>query len=75
MQFLCIKDLFNLVDDVFYSYELGFTNEDKESYAFVLEKLNVKSEKILHIRNTLKSDYLKFFENGWDALYLGKCDK
>ena len=64
MQFLCIKDLFNLVDDVFYSYELGFTNEDKESYAFVLEKLNVKSEKILHIGNTLKSDYLKSFENG-----------
>lgn len=75
MRFLCIKDLFNLVDDVFYSYELGFTNEDKESYAFVLEKLNVKSEKILHIRNTLKSDYLKSFENWWDALYLGKCDK
>ena len=37
MQFLCIKDLFNLVDDVFYSYELGFTKDDKESYAFVLE--------------------------------------
>lgn len=64
MQFLCIKDLFNLVDDVFYSYELGFTNEDKESYAFVLKKLNIKSEEILHIGNTLKSDYFKPFENG-----------
>ena len=49
MQFLCIKDLFNLVDDVFYSYELGFTKDDKESYAFVLEKLNVKSKEILQI--------------------------
>ena len=65
MQFLCIKDLFNLVDDVFYSYELSFTKDDKESYAFVLEKLNVKSEKILHIGNTLKSDYFKPFKNEW----------
>lgn len=65
MQFLCIKDLFNLVDDVFYSYELGFTKDDKESYAFVLEKLNVKLEEILHIGNTLKSDYFKPFENEW----------
>lgn len=65
MQFFCIKDLFNLVDDVFYSYELGFTNEDKESYAFVLEKLNAKLEKILHIGNNLKSDYFKPFENEW----------
>lgn len=38
-----IKDLFNLVDDVFYSYELGFTKDDKESYNLILEKLNVKS--------------------------------
>ena len=65
MQFLCIKDLFNLVDDVFYSYELGFIQDDKESYAFVLEKLNVKLEKMLHIRNTLKSDYFKLFQNEW----------
>ena len=65
MQFLCIKDLFNLVDDVFYSYELGFIKDDKESYAFVLEKLNVKYEEILHIGNTLKSDYFKLFENEW----------
>lgn len=75
MQFLCIKDSFNLADDVFYSYELGFRKKDKESYAFVLEKLNVKSEEILHIGNTLKGDYFKPFENGWNALYLGKCDK
>lgn len=47
---------------MFYSYELGFTKDDKESYAFVLEKLNVKSEEILHIGNTLKSDYFKPFE-------------
>jgi len=53
------------VDDVFYSYELGFIKDDKESYAFVLEKLNVKLEKMLHIRNTLKSDYFKPFENEW----------
>ena len=64
MQFLCIKDSFNLADDVFYSYELGFRKKDKESYAFVLEKLNVKSEEILHIGNTLKGDYFKPFENG-----------
>lgn len=48
---------------MFYSYELSFTKDDKESYAFVLEKLNVKSEKILHIGNTLKSDYFKPFKN------------
>ena len=69
-----IKDLLSLVDDVFYSYDLGFTKDDKESYASVLEKLNVKPKEILHIGDTLKSDYFKPLENGWNALYLGKCE-
>ena len=44
---------------------LGFIKDDKECYAFVLEKLNAKLEKILHIGNNLKSDYFKPFENEW----------
>ena len=48
----------------FIHMNLGFIKDDKESYAFALEKLNVKLEEILHIGNTLKSDYFKPFENG-----------
>ena len=54
----------------FIHMNLGFIKDDKESYAFVLEKLNVKLEKILHIGNNLKSDYFKPFE--MDGF--GKCD-
>lgn len=69
-----IKEIYDLVDGVFYSYDIGYTKDDKESYQYVEKILNVKPAEILHIGDTLKSDYLKPVENGWNALLYGVSD-
>ena len=69
-----IKEIYDLVDGVFYSYDIGYTKDDKESYQYVEKTLNVKPTEILHIGDTLKSDYLKPVENGWNALLYGVSD-
>lgn len=69
-----IKEIYDLVDGVFYSYDIGYTKDDKESYQYVEKTLNVKPAEILHIGDTLKSDYLKPVENGWNALFYGVSD-
>lgn len=66
-----IKEIYGLVDNIFYSYDIGYTKDDKESYNYIENVLNIKSNEILHIGDTLKSDYLKPIENGWNALYYG----
>lgn len=66
-----IKEIYDLVDNIFYSYDIGYTKDDKESYKYIEKILNVKPNEILHIGDTLKSDYLKPIENGWNALYYG----
>lgn len=69
-----IKEIYDLVDGVFYSYDIGYTKDDKESYQYVEKTLNVKPAEILHIGDTLKSDYLKPVENCWNALFYGVSD-
>lgn len=69
-----IKEIYDLVDGVFYSYDIGYTKDDKESYQYVEKILNVKPTEVLHIGDTLKSDYLKPIENGWNALFYGVSD-
>ena len=61
-----------IVDEVFYSYDLGYNKNDNESYHLVEEKLGYKASEFLHIGDTLKSDYLKPIENGWNALFYGE---
>ena len=65
------RELLSYVDYVFYSYDLGYTKEDNEIYRIISSKINNKPEEILHIGDTLVSDYLKPKENGWQALYYG----
>lgn len=60
------------VDRVFYSYDLGYTKSDSEIYRIVENELDCQSGDILHIGDTLKSDYIKPRENGWDSIYYGK---
>lgn len=67
-----IKEIYDLVDGVFYSFDIGYTKDDKESYRYIEKILNVKPTEILHIGDTLKSDYIKPIENGWNAVYYGK---
>ncbi len=69
-----IKQINNLVDGVFYSYDIGFTKDDKESYDYIEKKLKVTPNEILHIGDTFKSDYVKPIENGWNALFYGNSD-
>lgn len=69
-----IHDIVNYIDDIFYSYDIGYTKDDKESYKYIEEKLNVKPSEILHIGDTLNSDYYMPKRNGWNALYYGKTD-
>lgn len=66
------KEVLNCVDDVFYSYELGFTKNDDEAYKIIEKKLNCFPEEFLHIGDNLKSDYLKPKENGWNAIFFGE---
>lgn len=69
-----VKDIYDLVDGVFYSFDIGYTKDDKESYQYVENVLNAKPNEILHIGDTLKSDYIKPIENGWNALFYGNSD-
>ena len=68
------KTLDGIVDDIFYSYDLGYTKSDKESYQIIENKLGCKPEEFLHIGDTLKSDYSKPIQYGWHAIYFGKSD-
>lgn len=69
-----IKEIYDLVDGVFYSFDIGYTKDDKESYKYIEKSLGVKSNEILHIGDTLKSDYIKPIENGWNALFYGNTE-
>ena len=69
-----IKKIYDLVDGVFYSFDIGYTKDDKESYRYIEKALNVKPNEIIHIGDTLKSDYIKPMENGWNALFYGNTD-
>lgn len=69
-----LKDIYELVDGIFYSFDIGYTKDDKECYCYIEEELNVKPSEILHIGDTLNSDYLKPRENGWNALFYGKTE-
>ena len=68
------KELLQFVDSIFYSYEIGYTKNEDESYKIVEEKLNIKPNEFLHIGDTLKSDYYCPIKNGWNALFYGDSE-
>lgn len=68
------NDLLYYIDKVYYSFDLGYTKNDKESYRYIESDLNYNSKEFLHIGDTLKADYFCPIENGWNALYYGKSD-
>ena len=65
------NDIKEIVDNIFYSYDLGYTKSDSESYKYIEKILGNKSNEFLHIGDTLSSDYLNPIKNGWNALYYG----
>ena len=66
------EDIIKNVDEIFYSYDLGYTKNDDEIYKIVENKIGCMSNEILHIGDTLSSDYRKPIKNGWDAIYYGE---
>lgn len=70
-----INEVLDYIDNIFYSYDIGYTKDDEESYKYIEKVMNVKPNEILHIGDTLKSDYYMPKKYGWNALYYGNCDK
>lgn len=59
-------------DEKFFSYELGYTKNENESYRIIEKKMKAKPDEFLHIGDNLKSDYSMPTKNGWHALHFGK---
>ena len=70
-----INEVLDYVDNIFYSYDIGYTKDDEESYKYIEKVMKVKPNEILHIGDTLKSDYYIPKKYGWNVLYYGKCDE
>ena len=68
------SDIFSIVDDVFYSFNIGYTKEESESYDYIEKKLGYNPNEFLHIGDTFFSDYICPQKNGWNALYYGSKD-
>ncbi len=68
------KEVIDICDGIFYSYELGYTKSDKKIYQIIENKLNCLPEEFLHIGDNLHSDYLMPIQNGWHALYYGEIN-
>ena len=61
------NELLKMLDGVYYSLDLGYTKSYEKLYEIIEKKLNVKKGEVLHIGDTLISDYFKVKENGWKA--------
>lgn len=69
-----IEEYKYLFDEVFYSFNIGYTKNEVESYEYIESKMNYQPGEFLHIGDTLISDYKCPKENGWNALYYGVCN-
>lgn len=69
------KNVIDLIDGVFYSYDLGYTKSDSEIYRYIENKFECLPNEMIHIGDTLTSDYKEPMNNGWNALYFGKTNQ
>ena len=70
-----INEVLDYIDNIFYSYDIGYTKDDEESYKYIEKVMEVKPNEVLHIGDTLKSDYYMPKKYGWNVLYYGNCDE
>ena len=49
-----INEVLDYIDNIFYSYDIGYTKDDEESYKYIEKVMKVKPNEILHIGDTLK---------------------
>ena len=68
------KELLKYIDEVFYSYEIGYTKNEKESYKIIEDKLNCNPDEFIHVGDNLKSDYYGPINNGWKAIFYGDIE-
>lgn len=66
-----LNELHGMIDYEFYSYNIGYTKNEKESYEIIENKLGYKANEFLHVGDNLNSDYYSPINNGWYALYYG----
>lgn len=65
------KDFFeklDLFDRIFYSYDIGYCKPDKRIFKYIEKIYGVESNEIIHIGDSLKSDYNASIKSGWKAL-------
>ena len=65
------KEILDNIDDTFYSYDYGCTKDEEKIYKLIEKKLKCKSGEILHIGDTLLSDYVMPRKMGWNSVYYG----
>jgi len=68
------QELLDNIDYSFYSYDYGCTKDEEKIYKIIEKKLKCKSGEILHIGDTLSSDYIMPRKMGWNSVYYGDND-
>lgn len=61
------KELLALVDKLYVSYEIGYAKPDGKFFSYILNDLNLQKNEIIHIGDSMKSDYLAAHSFGIDA--------
>ncbi len=69
------EGLLKYVDHVFRTYEVGYLKDEENYYRFIEKKLNLKSEEILNVGNSLKYDYEMPKKFGWNAILFNCPEK
>lgn len=69
------KQIEALFDKVFYSYEIGYCKPDERIFRYVQDTYKLKGEEILHIGDSLKSDYYGSIRCGWNAILYDPKEK
>lgn len=58
----------NLFDDIIYSYDVGACKPSREIFEFVQKKYNARPSEILHVGDSINSDYYAPIKVGWNAI-------
>lgn len=67
--------LHDSLDNIFYSYEIGYAKPELGFFKFVSNAINIEASRILHIGDSLRADYYAAREAGWNAMLLDRRHK
>lgn len=69
------QELNGLIDDAFWSFELGCTKPEKQIFNLVLDALNCKKEEAVYIGDSYENDYLGAKNAGVTSVLLDRQNK